>query len=76
MVTRIIGIDYGTSTSVVKVFNNGGGDNIFTLNVSNGIQEIPTIIFLRKEEGQVFIADEALNQIAHSIEGHTHKTHK
>ena len=69
MITRIIGIDFGTSTSIVKVFNNGGGDNIYTLNVGNGMQEIPTLIFKRKSDEALFVADEALSQLNQGTEG-------
>lgn len=76
MITRIIGIDFGTSTSVVKVFNDGGGDNVYTLNVENGMQEIPTLIFKREEDGKLFIADKALSQLEQSTKGTVYKNFK
>lgn len=76
MITRIIGIDFGTSTSVVKIYNNGGGDSVYTLSVGNGMQEIPTIIFRRASDGMLFIADEALMQINQGTEGETYRNFK
>lgn len=76
MITRIIGIDFGTSSSVVKIYNNGGGDSIYTLNVGNGMQEIPTLIFRRKSDGVLFVADEALSQLNQEIEGTIYKNFK
>lgn len=69
MITRIIGIDFGTSTSVVKIYNSGASDSIYTLTVGNGMQEIPTIVFKRASDGALFIADEALSQLNQGIEG-------
>lgn len=76
MTTRIIGIDFGTSSSVVKVYNNGAGNSIYTLNVGNGMQEIPTLIFKRKSDGELFVADEALSQINQEVEGTIYKNFK
>ena len=76
MITRIIGIDFGTSTSVVKVFNDGDTDTIYTLSVGNGMQEIPTLIFERKVDGKLFIADKALSQLIQATEGTIHKNFK
>lgn len=76
MITRIIGIDFGTSTSIVKVFNEGGGDNVYTLSIKDGMQEIPTLIFKRAEDGKLFIADEALSQLNQETEGTVYKNFK
>lgn len=76
MITRIIGIDFGTSTSVVKIYNNGGGDSVYTLSVGNGMQEIPTIVFKRASDSMLFIADEALMQINQGTEGETFRNFK
>lgn len=71
MCTRIIGIDFGTSTTVVKIYNSGQNDNIFTLTGSDGQEEIPTILFQRKSDGQLFVAAEAISQISQNVEGET-----
>lgn len=78
MITRIIGIDFGTSSTVVKVFNNGAeaSNSVYTLSVGNGMQEIPTIIFERKIDGALFVADEALSQLNQAVEGTIHKNFK
>lgn len=58
METRIIGIDYGTSTSVVRIHNIGKSNKIVNLAI-NGKTVVPTIAFESEESHQIYFGYDA-----------------
>ena len=68
MATRIIGIDFGTSTTVVRVHNVGVGNRIVPLTV-NGCRTIPTIAFQKKDSDEIYYGYDAKAEIDSMHEG-------
>ncbi len=65
MKTMIVGIDFGTSTTVVRyktvdVNNVYANDNIRALRVGNGTDIIPTVMFKYQDENPTLYGSEAL----------------
>lgn len=73
--TRIIGIDFGTSTTVVRVHNVGTDNPIFPVAV-NGIRTIPTIAFRLVENAQYYYGYDALAQIKAERVGEIYRNFK
>lgn len=73
--TRIIGIDFGTSSTVVKVHNVGSENRVVSLHV-NGYPLVPTIAFRQKENGEMYFGYDALQQINQRQEGTSYKNFK
>ncbi len=68
MATRIIGIDIGTSTSVVRIHNVGVGNRIVPLAI-NGQKTIPTIAFESKETSEMYYGYDAQAKLDSNAEG-------
>ena len=62
MATRIIGIDFGTSTTVVRIHNVGTGNSIIPLLI-NGQSVIPTIAFKPEESEDLYYGYDAQAKI-------------
>ena len=68
MSTRIIGIDFGTSTTVVRVHNVGARNRIVPLTV-NGCRTIPPIAFQPKDSDELYYGYDAKAKIESMLEG-------
>jgi len=75
MATRIIGIDFGTSTTVVRVHNVGVGNRIVPLAI-NGQRTIPTIAFQTKDSTEMYYGYDALAKYDSNTEGTLYKNFK
>lgn len=75
MVTRIIGIDFGTSTTVVRVHNVGAGNRIVPLAI-NGQRTIPTIAFEAKGSSEKYYGYDAQAKYDSNVEGTLYKNFK
>lgn len=75
MVTRIIGIDFGTSTTVVRVHNVGTENRIVPLTV-NGNRTIPTIAFQPKDSDEIYYGYDAQSKIGSMYEGTVYENFK
>lgn len=75
IVTRIIGIDFGTSTTVVRVHNVGAENRIVPLTV-NGCRTIPTIAFQQKDSNEIYYGYDAMAKIEAMHEGTVYENFK
>lgn len=75
MATRIIGIDFGTSTTVVRVHNVGTGNRVVPVTV-NGQRTIPTIAFQPKDSDEIYYGYDAQAKSDSNIEGTLYKNFK
>ena len=75
MATRIIGIDFGTSTTVVRVHNIGAGNRIVPVAV-NGERTIPSIAFKIKDSDNLYFGYDAKAKIDSNIEGTAYSNFK
>lgn len=75
MATRIIGIDFGTSTTVVRVHNVGTENRIVPLTV-NGLRTIPTIAFQPKDSDEFYYGYDAKAKIDSMLEGTVYENFK
>ena len=75
MATRIIGIDFGTSTTVVRVHNIGAENRVVPVTV-NGQRTIPTIAFRPKDSDEIYYGYDALAKSDSNIEGTLYKNFK
>ncbi len=75
MATRIIGIDFGTSTTVVRVHNVGTENRIVPLTV-NGLRTIPTIAFQPKDSDELYYGYDAKAKIDSMLEGTIYENFK
>jgi len=75
MATRIIGIDFGTSTTVVRVHNVGAGNRVVPVAI-NGQRTIPTIAFQPKDSEDVYYGYDAQAKIDSNVEGTLFKNFK
>ena len=75
MATRIIGIDFGTSTTVVRVHNVGTENRIVPLTV-NGLRTIPTIAFQPKDSDEFYYGYDAKAKIDSMLEGTIYENFK
>ncbi len=75
MATRIIGIDFGTSTTVVRIHNVGTENRIVPLTV-NGNRTIPTIAFQPKDSDEIYYGYDAQSKIGSMYEGTVYENFK
>lgn len=68
MATRIIGIDLGTSTTVVRVHNVGAGNRIVPVTV-NGQRIIPTIAFKPTGSDEIYYGYDAMAKMDSGTDG-------
>lgn len=68
MATRIIGIDFGTSTTVVRIHNVGVGNTIIPLLV-NGQSVIPTIAFRPEGSDDLYYGYDAQAKVDQNAKG-------
>lgn len=75
MATRIIGIDFGTSTTVVRVHNIGMENRVVPVMV-NGKRTIPTIAFRSKDSDEIYYGYDAQAKIDSNVEGTLYENFK
>lgn len=75
MATRIIGIDFGTSTTVVRVHNVGVENRVVPVSV-NGQRTIPTIAFKAKDSDEMYYGYDAQAKNDSNTEGTLYKNFK
>lgn len=75
MATRIIGIDFGTSTTVVRVHNVGVGNRVVPVAI-NGQRTIPTIAFRPKDSDEMYYGYDAKAKSDSNVEGTLYKNFK